>query len=387
MPDQRAELVRKMIAEGTSDDDIRATLKVYDAKQSAAPPANKRPLLMGNSDAGAAKQFADPSAMRDLNAAKDTMANVGLAVGAMGLGGALAPASVTNGATALAKSAGQLGLYGGAYKGLTAMGVPPEYAALLLGAAGLKNWRNGGGTQSAQEPVPSRNAGGRLLTTKAPGVEQQLADAIAELRGAQTQQPSGVSLPPPPRLPAGYTPRSTAPPLALEPAPQPSPNAGGRLVGGVKAPSIERQLADALAELQQPSRPNSVSLPPQPQLPPGYTPRSSAPVRIVGAKAAPEAAAPKPASLPARSQVQRNVSVIREPGDMPKSWHAFLNPEARGSAPAESRQGISALHRELNDMDASYRAATAGERAALQAVPLDFKEALVALLRGGGPPR
>ena len=33
MPDQRTELVRKMIAEGTSDNDILATLKVYDSKK------------------------------------------------------------------------------------------------------------------------------------------------------------------------------------------------------------------------------------------------------------------------------------------------------------------------------------------------------------------
>lgn len=37
MPDQRETLVRKMIAEGTSDDDIRATLKAFDAQQGAAP--------------------------------------------------------------------------------------------------------------------------------------------------------------------------------------------------------------------------------------------------------------------------------------------------------------------------------------------------------------
>lgn len=36
MPDRREDLVRKMIAEGTSDDDIRATLKVFDAQP---PPA------------------------------------------------------------------------------------------------------------------------------------------------------------------------------------------------------------------------------------------------------------------------------------------------------------------------------------------------------------
>ena len=37
--DQRTLLVQKMVAEGTSDDDIRATLKVYDAQQGSAAPA------------------------------------------------------------------------------------------------------------------------------------------------------------------------------------------------------------------------------------------------------------------------------------------------------------------------------------------------------------
>lgn len=43
MPDPRETLVRKMIAEGTSDDDIRATLKAYDAQSSAAPSAMTPP--------------------------------------------------------------------------------------------------------------------------------------------------------------------------------------------------------------------------------------------------------------------------------------------------------------------------------------------------------
>lgn len=37
--DRRAQLVSRMVAEGTSDDDIRATLKAFDAQQAPAPPA------------------------------------------------------------------------------------------------------------------------------------------------------------------------------------------------------------------------------------------------------------------------------------------------------------------------------------------------------------
>src|SRR5262252_5326518 len=40
MPLSRDDLIRKMIAEGTSDDDIRATLKVYDAQQPTSAPAS-----------------------------------------------------------------------------------------------------------------------------------------------------------------------------------------------------------------------------------------------------------------------------------------------------------------------------------------------------------
>lgn len=49
MPDRREELVRKMIAEGTSDDDIRATLKAFDTQQSApaqAPASAGQPHSM-----------------------------------------------------------------------------------------------------------------------------------------------------------------------------------------------------------------------------------------------------------------------------------------------------------------------------------------------------
>lgn len=45
MPDRREELVRKMVAEGTSDDDIRATLKAFDAQPQAAAAAPERSML------------------------------------------------------------------------------------------------------------------------------------------------------------------------------------------------------------------------------------------------------------------------------------------------------------------------------------------------------
>lgn len=42
MADQRSDLVQKMIAEGTSDEDILATLKVYDSQHKAAPSVSQR---------------------------------------------------------------------------------------------------------------------------------------------------------------------------------------------------------------------------------------------------------------------------------------------------------------------------------------------------------
>lgn len=42
--DRRATLVRKMVEEGTADDDIRATLKAFDSQQTAQPPAMATPV-------------------------------------------------------------------------------------------------------------------------------------------------------------------------------------------------------------------------------------------------------------------------------------------------------------------------------------------------------
>lgn len=42
MPNRREELVRKMVLEGTSDDDIRATLKTFDAQAPSAAPSQPR---------------------------------------------------------------------------------------------------------------------------------------------------------------------------------------------------------------------------------------------------------------------------------------------------------------------------------------------------------
>lgn len=63
----------------------------------SSTPVSQRPLLTGLTDAGAAAQFSDPSAMQTLNDAKNRAANYGIAAGAGALGDA-ALGAVVNGA-------------------------------------------------------------------------------------------------------------------------------------------------------------------------------------------------------------------------------------------------------------------------------------------------
>lgn len=132
--DQRTALVKAMVAEGTGDDDIRAALAVYDKQhpQQPAVPVQNRPLLTGLTDAGAAQQFNNPAAMQDLNAAKNTAANVGIGTGVAVLGGGVANTVAPGLLQGIAKGAG----WAGAAKALTSMGMSPSEAALLVGFLG-----------------------------------------------------------------------------------------------------------------------------------------------------------------------------------------------------------------------------------------------------------
>lgn len=92
--DQREDLVRKMIAEGTSDDDIRATLKVYDAQHQTAAPAADKPYLSAVKDrflSGVQHVMRDPSVGAVLGSTLAAGATGGLSIplqiGAAALGG------------------------------------------------------------------------------------------------------------------------------------------------------------------------------------------------------------------------------------------------------------------------------------------------------------
>lgn len=78
----------------------------------------------------------------------------------------------------------------------------------------------------------------------------------------------------------------------------PASNAGGRLAG--KAPTVESAIADALDAVRQEPPAPAGTTPPQPDLPPGYQPRTTLPR---AARAVPE---PVPAEAPKRSYFLRS---------------------------------------------------------------------------------
>lgn len=169
----------------------------------------------------------------------------------------------------------------------------------------------------AKEPSP--NAGGRLNTTKAPTAEAAIAEALSDLDTADVA--GGVELPPTAELPPGYRPRTSAPAPKAAPTAAPSPNAGGRLV---REPSLtfERELADALSE-RVPEPPARITTPPQRDLPPGYTPRTTVPKPKM-AKATMEAApaqksptsSPVPAQSKAPTPAKRSTYFLRTPEEI-----------------------------------------------------------------------
>lgn len=406
MPEsQREMLVRKMVAEGTSDDDIRATLKVFDAQQASAPaPApdvRSRPLLTGLTDAGAARQFSDPSAMQDLQAAKNRMANVGIAGGAMAMGGLAAATPLT---TALSSGTvggiGQAIGAGGAYYGLRQAGVPAPIVDALMIATGLRAGLRGAlrQAQGAEPPprmirvggttvdryLPNRGAAShagdaeavalpmespvlRYLPNRSgpvqPGSTQAVGEPVSPLvdrylanRGGPVQEGStqavGARVP---QLLDRYMPNSGA----ASHAGDPNAVASVRLA----SPAIERYLPNS--STYQAGQSPAIAL---------LQPTAQESAQAAAARAMP--------SGPTARQPRPDLAAP-QPTDMPRSWHAFLNEDARSAASASERQRIQALHKELAQMDADYKSATAGERAQWQAMPSDYRDALLAALLGG----
>ena len=96
---------------------------------------------------------------------------------------------------------------------------------------------------------------------------------------------------------------------AAVPAVEAPPNAGGTLVKA-KGPTVETSIADALDEIR--NEPAAVgTTPPQPDLPAGYTPRTTVPK----SKAAPKPT-PKPAAAPSATHGPRNY-FVRKTGAAP----------------------------------------------------------------------
>lgn len=305
------------------------------AKVGEAAPrdTSKRPLLTGPTDAGVAAQLGnDPQAIQAFQDAKNRGENIGAGLGLAAAGGMGAA-----GAPGLAQGIGKAALWGGAYKAATMAGVPPEWALLgttLLGGQSAKNAL----MEGIRNPRGlTGNEGGRLIMEKPPAIEQQMADVLAQLRGGNTAK--ATTLPPPAELPPGYTPRTAIPKVA--------------------SPS-------GLANLQSSALDSRISgLPPtQPNRPTFPNPIDATYARVLQNRGG-------------------QLLQATPPSDMPRSWHAFLNDAAREQAAPEQLKQASALHRELADMDARYRAATVNERAQMQALPASFKSALVAALTGG----
>lgn len=247
-----------------------------------------------------------------------------------------------------------------------------------------------------QASAPS-NAGGRLVKSPAGGgVEPAIADALAELR--QPERPQSVELPPQRELPPGYEPRTSAPlPRQAQP-PTPSPNAGGRLAPK-QTPSLQQELADALAEVAKPEQPRLVTTPPQAQLPAGFTPRSTVPKPKPARAIAPEpAASPEAPAAPKRAYFLRPLSEMKASEglpverlgrpvtieDLPASWRSRTEQLSSGGK-AGAELGAEALaelqQRGLSVPDALD--AVAKNPALSPSQRLNLQSALVAMLGGG----
>lgn len=349
MPDQRETLVRKMVEEGTSDDDILSTLKVYDVQHSlpARPvsaedfaPDKDRPIwqasasLPGGTFAEKLKGAVSALGGEAIGALKGA-AHSAIGIGEMAASGipGMMPTGLPDPVFAHARAATAYGTdpaerFGGGMETAAELAAPamdfakgglalaktvPRVPSLALDAA---EWLPVVGSpihktrkilslildNAATSAKSSANAGGRLVTSpsNSSAAESELAAMLEELRAPQ--RPNSVELPPPAELPPGYTPRTDAPaPVAVTP----SANAGGRLAQP-SPPPVKQAITDALTELQQPTQPARVTLPPPPDLPPGYTPRASVPK-------------PKAAKMDAPKA---------EPDDAPRARAYFLKPQA-----------------------------------------------------------
>ena len=202
------------------------------------------------------------------------------------------------------------------------------------------------------------NAGGRLVKAGESGAksaEQWISDALEELR--QPAKPASVELPPPAELPPGYVPRTEAPPVA------PSPNAGGRVVPA-QTPTTTQVLSEALAEARAPEPPARVTTPPQVELPPGYTPRTSAPKPRTATPSQPApAAAPATPASPQRAYFLRSPEELADIAaakaapaaapseltvhDLPEAWKGKVGQDLFPVTGAEGKEIAAAFRQEI----------------------------------------
>lgn len=415
MPDQRETLVRKMVEEGTSDDDIRATLKSYDAQQQSAakPPASSQALGqikdvgigivkgLGSTVANIAELAANAgvipgqarggmfdSAMRHPLFTKaeelTTAANTPQRIGKVGeqVAELAVPAYQTGrAALSLAGKAGPLAVEAASH--LPIIGRPLRILRMI-------------GRALPEAEAVSSNAGGRLVQRSGPTTESAISDALSELR--RPEPPPSVELPPGRGLPPGYEPRTSAPPLRLSPPTEPSPNAGGRLAPR-QTPSLQQELSDALAEVNKPEPPRRITTPPEPKLPAGFTPRSSVPKPKAAKAAAPVATESTPAA-PKRAYFLRPLSEMKgeagmpvEPlgrpvtiDDLPASWRSrtgqALGGEQWKAGTALSADALSEIQqRGLSVPDAID--AVAKNPGLSPSQRLNLQSALIAMLGGG----
>jgi hypothetical protein len=209
----------------------------------------------------------------------------------------------------------------------------------------------------------SPNAGGTLSKVKP---EDPIAVAVREaIDEARSVAPGGVELPPQAALPPGYTPRSMVP---APPAAQPSPVAPqGRLVPGSR-PTVEDQIAESLASMRKPMPPARITTPPPAELPPGYSPRTSAPkprmAKAEGPTAPPRRATEPPPQPTTRAYFLKSpdemlaAKIRPEPvtpsgsisvDDLPASWQSRVGQDLFPTTGSEAKAMTDALRLEIKE--------------------------------------
>lgn len=147
---------------------------------------------------------------------------------------------------------------------------------------------------------------------------------------------------------------------ALDTAPTTTPsasNAGGKLVPKA-GPSFSDQLSSILEDLRKPEPPGTVSLPPQAQLPPGYTPRASVgpAVRLVPKAAAvpsPSGAAAVEAAAPAATPAE-----AAAPSSSPARLYFLKSPEQMAQEASSGPRAMPKGSITVEDLPASWKPRT-----------------------------